>query len=552
MLRQKGLSVAVFALAVLFHFSGGLQAGTLPVSGASYHFDATEIDPGDLTEVRIDGSDTYVHTWEDQTSNGNDASMATESLQPLYIPDGSKYGDLPVVRFDSDRMIAGHAFADLDIAVGCTLFVVARQPGVASAGVSHSLDGGTVGVNDRRFSTQGEPATPDVRFNYRANDRNRQLRHNVSQAVGLSWNERTIRFDGAGGPGNLDKVDFYYNNSNTPEPVAESGSGTLGSTVGPVANVILGALQSDGTASWVGEIAEIVMFPTALNSTDLAAMHSYLRNKWFLPVQTLPVAGASYHFDATQIDPADTSQVRIDGSDVYVRIWEDRSTNLNDAVMTTDALQPLYMPDASLYADRPVVRFDGDRLISGHTFADLDAAVGCTLFVVANQHVANGGTSHAVDDGFNVNDRRFCTQGDPSGIDVRFNYRANNTGREFRHVVPASVGLAWHERTLRFDGAGGPSNLDKVDVYHNNSNTPDSVVEGGSGVLNPTVGAVANVIIGALESDGLAPWDGDIAEIVMFPSALNGTDLAAMHAYLESKWFQPMPTPSSGTVILIE
>ena len=547
MSRNRSLEVGfVFAVVVLF---GASAQAALPVSGASYHFDATEIDPGDLTEVRIDGSDTYVHTWEDQSGNANHAANGTESLQPLYIADGSKYGDRPVVLFNSDRLIASHAFADLDVAVGCTLFVVARQT-TANGGTSHALDGGNPGVDDRRFCTQGDPSGADVRFNYRADKRSAEFRHNVSGTVGSNWNERTVWFDGNGGAGDLDKLDVYHNNSNTPDSVTQNGSG-LGTTVGSVANVVIGALQSDGVASWSGEIAEIVMFPTALNGTDLAAMHSYLETKWFQAIQTLPVSGASYHFDAGTVNPTDVGQVRIDGADAYVHTWLDRSTNGNDAVQSTDALQPLYVAGGSEFGNLSVLDFDGDdahkdRMIASHTFADLDAAVGCTLFVVAKQHVADGGTSHAVDNGFNVNDRRFCTQGDPSGADVRFNYRANKTTAEFRHNVSGVVASNWTERTVWFDGNGGAGDLDKLKVYHNYSNTPDSVTQNGSG-LDTTVGAVANVVIGALESDGLAEWDGDIGEIIMFPTALNGTDLAKMHAWLKNRW-----RPAKGTLILLQ
>ncbi|MCX6874469.1 MAG: hypothetical protein NTW21_11795, partial [Verrucomicrobia bacterium] len=68
----------------------------------------------------------------------------------------------------------------------------------------------------------------------------------------------------------------------------------------------------------------------------------------------LPVMnGLVVWLKADAVDPTDTTQVRVAGSDVFVQQWNDSTSNGNNATQTDTALQPKYL----IKNGRPVLRF---------------------------------------------------------------------------------------------------------------------------------------------------------------------------------------------------
>ena len=60
-------------------------------------------------------------------------------------------------------------------------------------------------------------------------------------------------------------------------------SGTVGTT-GMATNAVVGAANVSGTLNpWNGDIAEILVYPSVLNSTQIDMAENYLRNKWGTP-----------------------------------------------------------------------------------------------------------------------------------------------------------------------------------------------------------------------------------------------------------------------------
>jgi len=148
----------LIALGSVLLLSSATMAGTLPVTGAFFHFDAEEI-----TGANIDGTSGFIATWPDSTSNGHDAVQSNDSNQPELIANGSQVGDRQVVRFDGTDRLVGPA--DLTGKAGATAFLVAKQPAnVNGTAVSSITAGNGVG---REMSFQHEPSGSDVRFNYR-------------------------------------------------------------------------------------------------------------------------------------------------------------------------------------------------------------------------------------------------------------------------------------------------------------------------------------------------------------------------------------------------
>jgi len=52
--------------------------------------------------------------------------------------------------------------------------------------------------------------------------------------------------------------------------------------------------------------------------------------------------------------------------------------------------------------------------------------------------------------------------------------------------------------------------------------------------------------VGAFDTRGLGTFNGDIASILIYDTALNATDRASVESFLDAQWFQPQ-TSSSGT-----
>jgi hypothetical protein len=278
----------------------------LPVAGAVYHFDATAVDTLNPNEVRTDGPDTFVHTWLDQTGNLDSAgpddfvSNIEEAQHPLYVPNarvttGSNPVDLPALRFSGDdRLLSAVDVAGLNGVAGATVFVVALQPDQAANGTSHSF-GTAGGGTNRSLSFQQEPSGNDVRMNYRATGASPQWRFNVNPVTGTDWTARTLVFDGAGAT-DVDRLKTYLNTSNIPDAGGVfSGAGVAATLTNP-GTVVVGALDPSGVSSWVGDIGEIIAYPTALSAPDLSAVHVYLANKWDFEVPPDPTEATLYEW----------------------------------------------------------------------------------------------------------------------------------------------------------------------------------------------------------------------------------------------------------------
>ena len=96
----------------------------LPITnGLAVWLKADAIDTGDPSQVRTDGGSLYVMQWNDQSSNDQHATQATETNQPEYIA-----GDLngyPVLKWDgTDKFMRGPADTTIQ-----TLFFVCKVDG---------------------------------------------------------------------------------------------------------------------------------------------------------------------------------------------------------------------------------------------------------------------------------------------------------------------------------------------------------------------------------------------------------------------------------------
>lgn len=184
-------------------------------------------------------------TWPDSSGNGNDATQATEANRPTVVP--GVLNGLSVVR--ATRTGAKSITSPLDLSdVSWTAFVVGRRTGgsyrvLTCAAINWLLGWWNDYVDVCYYDALGKLSpTPDS----------------------SDWKLYA-------GAGDADLgIGYFWSNGN---PIALDGYGHRGP-------------NRIGINSTVGEesdcdVAEILVFPTALSDTDREAVEAYLHAKWF-------------------------------------------------------------------------------------------------------------------------------------------------------------------------------------------------------------------------------------------------------------------------------
>jgi hypothetical protein len=69
----------------------------------------------------------------------------------------------------------------------------------------------------------------------------------------------------------------------------------------------------------------------------------------------------------------------------------------------------------------------------------------------------------------------------------------------------------------------------------------------GGTVSNPGQVASSGILLGCVTGSGATPWDGKIAEVIVYPTVLNNTDRAAIEGYLTNKWLTTTVPPYPST-----
>jgi hypothetical protein len=208
-------------------------------------------------------------TWPDISGNGRDATQATGGFQPTIVT-----GDLngrQVRRFDgsNDRMDFATSLSLLKNISGATLFVVAKH---FTASTQKAVF--TATTNAYGFTRLGiySNATP------LGVARNNETESSVSVASTATANTPyifTLSSNFAANP-----LEFFKNG-------ASQGSANFSPTGNTPntdsAGMTIGALRT-GASAWDlffdGDIAEILVFPTALSTADRQKVESYLAAKW--------------------------------------------------------------------------------------------------------------------------------------------------------------------------------------------------------------------------------------------------------------------------------
>ena len=216
---------------------------TPPVAGVLAWYAADQI-----TSPPASGS--ALSSWNDLSGNGYTASQGTGAAQPIYQT--NQLNGLPAVSFDGTDDSLSATIASLSQPF--TVFAVAARIGTSTICVWSSggstayfiLDYTTNQAAD--LATSGGGAGPAL--------------------TGVAAGAYAYYSGVADGAASLSRVNG-----------SQIATGNLGSTAfGTV--LVLGALGAGSYLS--GDIAEILVYPAALDSTDIDTVEAYLYDKWFV------------------------------------------------------------------------------------------------------------------------------------------------------------------------------------------------------------------------------------------------------------------------------
>jgi hypothetical protein len=225
------------------------------------------------------------------------------------------------------------------------------------------------------------------------------------------------------------------------------------------------------------------------------------------PFTTLPVSGAALWLSAPQTSSlytdAGATNVIKDGDAVYQ--WNDLSGNNRHATQTTLANRPTWLPPAKGRNGLGAVAFNGSQWLSlGYSITG-----NFTIFVVyKNNDTVNGSVILGK------------STGSPNYLFAASNSRIEMNGGGSQHANdPRTNGTQWDYSTFKYDGTNATA-------YSTDSSGTSTNV--GSTSFTPDR-------IGFYSSSQFS-MDGNIAEIIIYPSALSDTDRLSVRNYLKTKW----------------
>jgi hypothetical protein len=452
----------------------------IDIAGCSLWLDAA--DPSTLT---LSGSN--VSQWNDKSGNGSHVSQATSANQPTYTSNG--------VLFDGVNDF-------LRSSVAISSFITASDYTVFLYGINFSV-------------TAGGPSYTGPMF---ISDENGWFGIFISstQVGAYNWD------------GNADYAGVSYTTSNNAIVTTQHTGGVLsaslfGNTAGTVASGNTGNLtfQLNLGRSYAGSfhtncrINELIIFNRALTVSERQQVEGYLAWKWGLQGPTFPLIVGT--FNPTQIsgcqlwldgnDPAGTGVQPANGASIST--WVDKSGNGRNGVNQATAATF----GSNFQNSQGVLQFVGTQnyLVTYPSFPN----TAYTIFSVQRvtdgttyRRVLHGGTNFALFLGVsNSNVATFTGNSTSAWNDVAAN-------------SPATTNLnTWRVVTMQVSGS---SLIPFVDGTQQTSKTG-------------TTGAFSNLNVGAASDNGQA-WIGQIAEIVIYSSALSSSSRQQIETYLGNKW----------------
>ena len=254
-----------------------------------------------------------------------------------------------------------------------------------------------------------------------------------------------------------------------------------------------------------------------MNVTRTINAHRSAAAADFVPTE---VAGLEFWIDAGDTstlftDTSGTTGVASDG-DAIARI-EDLSGNGYHVTQGSAVYQPQYKE--SIQNGRSVARFSSDHLTSGSNFS-ITGSSARTIFVVASKDVATNSIYVSWGTAGNAQDAYSVTQ----------EYGVRISGGNKLFAVAGSTSVFTVATFLQ-----STSTLAGLTFFHNGSSESSTSSGGTTSTLNTSA---TSIVVGGWvpSSPTTNPADADIAEILIYDSALGTSDREAVETYLGGKW----------------
>ena len=198
-------------------------------------------------------------TWPDLSGNGRDATQATTGSQPAIVT-GAQNGR-QVRRFDgiNDKLVFGTGLPSANQA-HTVIIAASRNSGTPS----HLIAWGEAATNKARFLFADISAS--IFSGFYANDKANW------GSIGTGAFLITWQFTGS--------IEEIWKNGTS---LASRSVSSVNTTNSSALNQIGGYVDGGFSGYLNGDIYEILVFPTALNTTDRQSVEAYLRAKWGTP-----------------------------------------------------------------------------------------------------------------------------------------------------------------------------------------------------------------------------------------------------------------------------
>jgi hypothetical protein len=227
------------------------------------------------------------------------------------------------------------------------------------------------------------------------------------------------------------------------------------------------------------------------------------------------------------------SLVAADGG---VARWEDKSGNSRHATQATSGSRPLRK--TNVQGGKDVLRFDGSNdFLQSTDFLDLTAGQSMTIIAAIKRSATNA--THAIVSKYAKSDASDGSTADGWG----FNFTDTNkitffggTDEGSSSSVRSTDGTVSASAFTVLSAKVSAGAISGATLYRNSSTIPSSATLSGAQTLENTSFAVT---VGALVYTFNIPvWylNGDIAEIIIYNSALSDADRSAVESYLMTKW----------------
>ena len=209
------------------------------------------------------------------------------------------------------------------------------------------------------------------------------------------------------------------------------------------------------------------------------------------------------------LDASDSSTIIENGGTVSQ--WNDKSGNGYNVSQGTASNQPTYT--ASALNSKSVVRFDGNDELTNGSATVVGGSTNRTVFVVFNS-TGGSATSYGVTLGDST------STGQTFGVSKEIAVRVNGGYRTWTTAVDSTHAIV----TIVLDG----TSTTDLSAWKNGS----SLTASSTGTQ--TINTAAGIIIGNGTAGGNLV--GDVAEIIVYNSALSTSDRESVESYLSTKW----------------